>query len=61
VNQVEIWFSILQRRIMKYGDFPTAEDMVSKVTGFISHWNRVEAHPFRWTFRGRFTQHRAAA
>ena len=61
VNQVEIWFSILQRRILKYGDFPTAEDMVSKVTGFISHWNRVEAHPFRWTFRGRFTQHRAAA
>lgn len=61
VNQVEVWFSILHRRILKYGDFPTSDNMVGKILGFVSHWNRVEAHPFRWTFRGRFTQHRAAA
>ena len=58
---MEIWFSILQRRILKHADFSTVDEMISSIRGFISHWNRVEAHPFRWTFRGRFTQHRAAA
>lgn len=61
MNQVEIWFSILHRRILKYGDFPTVEAMIECIVGFIRHWNRLEAHPFRWTFRGRFTQHRRAA
>ena len=36
MNQVEAWFSILQRRILKHGDFPTAEDTVRKVAGFVS-------------------------
>lgn len=61
MNQVEIWFSLLHRRVLKHGHFPTAEAMVERIARFIGHWNRVEAHPFRWTFRGRFTQHRHAA
>ena len=57
VNQVEIWFGILQRRVLKHGDFHTPAELATRVMAFISHWNRREAHPFRWTFRGRFTQH----
>ncbi len=57
VNQVEIWFGILQRRVLKHGDFRTPAELSARVMAFISHWNRREAHPFRWTFRGRFTQH----
>jgi len=57
VNQVEIWFAILQRRVLKHGDFRTPNELAARVMAFISHWNRREAHPFRWTFRGRFTQH----
>ncbi len=57
VNQVEIWFGILHRRILKHGDFATAAAMVERVEAFIRHWNQVEAHPFHWTFRGRFQEH----
>ncbi|HEX9349264.1 MAG TPA: IS630 family transposase [Gemmatimonadales bacterium] len=57
VNQVEIWFSILQKRVLKHGDFRSPAELAVRVMAFISHWNRREAHPFRWTFRGRFTQH----
>jgi transposase len=59
VNQVEIWFSILARRVLRYGSFASATELSNAVRAFISHWNRHEAHPFRWTFRGRFR--RAAA
>lgn len=57
VNQIEIWFSILQRRILRFGDFSGLAELKRSITEFISHWNRREAHPFRWTFRGRFQQH----
>jgi transposase len=52
VNQIELWFSILQRRVLKYGSFPSKRALSTSVVSFIQHWNRHEAHPFRWTFRG---------
>jgi transposase len=52
VNQIEIWFSILHRRVLKHGHFRTAAEMVARINGFIAHWNRKLARPFRWTFRG---------
>jgi transposase len=54
VNQVEIWFSVLARRVLKHASFATTDDLVRAVDGFVAHWNEHEAHPFRWTFRGRF-------
>jgi transposase len=54
VNQVEIWFSILQRRVLRYGSFESVSALAHDVLGFIRHWNRAEARPFRWTFAGRF-------
>jgi DDE superfamily endonuclease/Homeodomain-like domain len=54
VNQVEIWFSILQRRILRYGSFESVPALAHDVLGFTRHWNRSEARPFRWTFAGRF-------
>ena len=51
LNQVECWFSILQRRVIRYGDFPDAVVMAERVLGFAALWNEVEAHPFRWTWR----------
>jgi transposase len=58
VNQVEIWFSILQRRVLALGDFANRDELAVRIDGFIAHWNLREAHPFRWTFRGRFVQDR---
>jgi transposase len=52
VNQIELWFSILQRRVLRYGSFASKRALSASVVSFIRHWNRHEAHPFRWTFRG---------
>jgi transposase len=59
VNQIEIWFGILQRRILRRGHFTTKAALVERIDGFIAYWNRHEAHPFNWKFRGKFVHHRA--
>jgi transposase len=56
MNQVEIWFSILQRRVIRFGNFIDRADLRKKLERFVVQWNRSEAHPFRWTFRGEFAQ-----
>lgn len=52
VNQVEVWFSILQRRVLKHASFATRDALKRAVLAFVRQWNQHEAHPFRWTFRG---------
>jgi transposase len=63
INQIEIWFSLLQRRVLRYADFPCAGALPRAVMAFIRRWNRDEAHAFNWTFRGHFvhTQRHHAA
>lgn len=52
VNQVEIFFSILQRKCLAHGSFLSVEVLRANVLAFIAYWNREAAHPFRWTFTG---------
>jgi transposase len=52
LNQVELFFSILARRLLKRGEFRSVEDLVAKVMAFIADYNRT-ATPFRWTYDGR--------
>jgi len=52
LNQVELFFSILARRLLKRGEFASVEDLVAKVMAFINDDNRT-AKPFRWTDDGR--------
>ena len=54
VNQIEIWFSILQRRVLRHGSFSSKPDLAAAVMGFIHGWNTIERRPFRWRFRGDF-------
>jgi transposase len=61
MNQVEIWFSILQRRIIKHGDFKSPESQARRILDFVDHWDRQERHPFRWTWRTDRIQNRRAA
>ncbi len=58
LNQVEVWFSILERRILRHGSYATVDELVERTLGFIDHWNEAEAHPFRWTFRGNTVRRR---
>jgi transposase len=53
LNQVELWFSILTRRVLRYGEFPTPEKLEKTIERFIETWNAQEARPFRWTYDGR--------
>ena len=52
LNQVELFFSILTRRLLKRGEFGSVEDLVARVMAFIADYNRT-ATPFRWTYDGR--------
>jgi hypothetical protein len=52
LNQVEIWFSILARRVLRRGNFTSKEDLRTKILAFIDYFNDVLAKPFRWTFTG---------
>jgi transposase len=52
LNQVELFSSILARRLLKRGEFASVEDLVAKVMAFIADYNRT-AKPFRWTYDGR--------
>ena len=52
LNQVEIWFSILVRRVIKRGNFTSQDDLREKILAFVAYFN-CTAHPFRWTYAGR--------
>lgn len=51
LNQIEIWFSTLERRLLRHGSFASVEVLTQRVEDFIRHYNTHEAHPYRWTFR----------
>ena len=53
LNQVEIWFSILVRKVIRRGDFSSKQDLKAKIERFIDFFNRTMAKPFRWTMTGR--------
>ena len=53
MNQVEIWLSILVRKLLKRGSFTSVEHLRAKVMAFIEYYNRTMAKPFKWTYQGK--------
>ena len=53
LNQVEIWFSILARRLLKRSSFTSLDDLRQRVLAFIKYFNKILSKPFRWTYTGR--------
>lgn len=53
LNQIEIWFSILARRLLKRGSFKSKEHLRKRTLEFIDYFNAVLAKPFKWTYTGR--------
>ncbi len=51
LNQIELWFSILARRVLKRGDFASLDALRERILAFVAYFNQT-AHPFRWTYRG---------
>jgi transposase len=52
LNQVEIFFSILHRRLLKHGAFISEEDLAEQMLAFIETYNQ-SATPFKWTYTGK--------
>ena len=53
MNQIEIWFSILGRKVLKRGHFRSTAELKAKVLAFIEYYNRTMAKPFKWTYQGK--------
>lgn len=53
LNQIEIWFSILVRRLLKRSSFSSVADLRERLLVFIRYFNGVLAKPFKWTYTGR--------
>lgn len=53
LNQIEIVFGVIMRKVVRRGNFTSVEDLQNKLLSFIQYFNEVFAKPFRWTFTGR--------
>lgn len=52
LNQIECWFSILVRRLLKRSSFTSTTHLKQKILDFINYFNRTLAKPFVWKFEG---------
>ena len=53
LNQIEMWFSILTRRLLKRSSFTSKEQLKERILAFIDYFNRTLAKPLKWTYTGR--------
>ena len=53
LNQIEIWFGILSRKLLRRGNFISKKDLQEQVERFIVYFNEVLAKPFKWTYNGK--------
>jgi putative transposase len=50
LNQIEIWFSILVRKLLRRASFGSVEELKARVLAFIDYFNRTMAKPIRWLY-----------
>ena len=53
LNPIEIWFSILVRKVLRRGSFVSTEELKQRVEAFILYFNETMARAFKWTYKGR--------
>ena len=53
MNQIEIWFGILVRKVIRRGHFTSLADLQQKLEAFVDYFNRTMAKPFKWTYQGK--------
>jgi transposase len=52
LNQIEIWFGTLRKKLTRYGSFVSLEDLQDRILRFIDYYNETMAKPYRWTCDG---------
>ena len=50
---MEIWLSILVRKLLKRGSFTSVAELKTKILDFIAYYKRTMAQPFKWTYQGK--------
>ena len=53
LNQIEIWFSILVRKLLRRASFASQDDLKNRILNFIDYFNKTMAKPFKWTYKGK--------
>jgi transposase len=53
LNQIEIWFGIFTRAVIKGGIWRSKQELVGQIIYYIKHYNQEQARPFRWTYTGK--------
>jgi hypothetical protein len=53
LNQIEIWFSILVRKLLRRQSFVSKADLKDRIERFITYFNQTMAKPFKWTWAGK--------
>jgi transposase len=53
LNQIEVVFGIVMRKVIRRGSFSSLVDLEQKLRAFLDYYNRLYAHPFRWTYTGK--------
>ncbi|MEK0315824.1 transposase, partial [Cohnella sp. 56] len=53
LNQIEMWFSILVRRLLRRGSFYSTQHLRQQILDFIDYFNKTMAKPFKWTYAGK--------
>jgi transposase len=52
LNQVEIFFSTLTRRVLRHGQFASRDELAEKIDAFVTAYDEHDAKPYRWTYDG---------
>lgn len=53
LNQIELWFSILVRRLLKRASFHSTKELKQRILDFVDFFNATMAKPFQWTYKGK--------
>lgn len=53
MNQIELWFSILTRKLLKRWSFTSTADLKARLLAFVDYFNETMAKPFKWTYKGK--------
>ena len=53
LNQIEVWFSILMRKLLRRSSFTSQADLKAKILAFVDYFNRTLAKPFKWNYTGK--------
>lgn len=56
LNQIEVIFGIIARRVIRPGSFTSKQDLKEKLVDFVNYYNHTFAKPLNWTYTGRPTQ-----